>query len=109
MTKDEARFQDQVRQLGCIACRQMGIAGSPCDIHHILSGGRRMGEMFVLGLCPRHHRSGADNHAWVSRHPWRVKFEKRYGTEMSLLEKTRELVQRRNAFESRGAILEEAR
>jgi hypothetical protein len=93
VTKDQAAFQDAVRELGCIACRQMGIAGSPCDIHHILRGGRRIGEMDVLGLCPLHHRSGVNDGVIVSRHPWRKAFERTYGTEQELLAETRELVQ----------------
>lgn len=88
----EKDFQDQVRQLGCICCRIDLNTFSPCDIHHILNGGRRIGEMDVLGLCQRHHRSGAENKVWVSRHPWRKKFVERYGSEESLLKKTRELV-----------------
>lgn len=27
-----------------------------CDYHHLLSGGRRRGHMFGVGLCPWHHR-----------------------------------------------------
>ena len=58
--------------------------------------------MDVLGLCPSHHRGGRNDAEIVSRHPWRRAFEKAYGTEMELLEKTRELVQRREVVSSRG-------
>jgi len=95
MTKAEEEFQTRVRGLGCIACRVMGIFGTPCDIHHILSGGRRIGEMQVLGLCPSHHRSELNTRHLVSRHPWRKEFETRYGTELELLERTRKLVNMR--------------
>jgi hypothetical protein len=91
----EAKFQDQVRQLGCIICRLFHGVFSPCEIHHMLRGGRRMGEMFVLGLCPTHHRSGRNDDEVVSRDQNQRRFEKRYGTEESLLSKTRELVQAR--------------
>ena len=92
MTLAERQFQTRVRDLGCIACRVMGVFGTPCDIHHILEGGRRMGEMFVLGLCVSHHRSELNNKHIVSRHHWKREFETRYGTELELLERTRELV-----------------
>lgn len=92
MSKAEEEFQTRVRELGCIACRVMGVFGTPCDIHHILHGGRRVGEMDVLGLCPSHHRSDINNKHIVSRHPWRREFETRYGTEAQLLERTRKLV-----------------
>jgi hypothetical protein len=45
----------------------------------------------VLGLCALHHRGGANGDQYTSRHPWRKAFEARYGTELQLLDKTREL------------------
>jgi len=96
VTKGEARFQREVRELGCICCRlDMGITDSPCEIHHMLSGGRRMGELFVLGLCPLHHRGGRNDAEVVSRDHSQRRFEARYGTEMSLLERTKALVAER--------------
>jgi len=91
MTNDEKAFHAAVRDLGCIVCRQAG-AQTPCEIHHILQGGRRKGERFVLGLCALHHRGGANGDEYTSRHPWRKAFEAKYGSEMSLLAKSRELI-----------------
>lgn len=92
MTKAEQDFQTRVRALGCIACRIMGHFGTPCDIHHILSGGRRVGEMYVLGLCPSHHRAGLNTAQIVSRHPHKAEFIRRYGSEASLLQITRDII-----------------
>jgi hypothetical protein len=50
-----------------------------------------MGHDHVIGLCAVHHRGQVNNEEAVSRHPWRTEFEKRYGTELELLEQTREL------------------
>ena len=91
MTKSQKAFQDRVRGLGCIVCLQQGYH-SPCDLHHLLRGSRRIGEDSVIGLCPPHHRSGLNTEKVVSRHPWRREFEARYGTEAELLEKTMSLV-----------------
>jgi len=91
MTNDEKTFHAAVRDLGCIVCRQAGVQND-CEIHHILQGGRRKGERFVLGLCALHHRGGADCDQYTSRHPWRKAFEAKYGSEMSLLAKSRELI-----------------
>ena len=91
MTRAEADYQRTVRDLGCIVCRNGG-AQTPCEIHHILQGGRRKGEKYVLGLCALHHRGGADCDEYTSRHPWRKAFEARYGSETSLLAKSRELI-----------------
>lgn len=86
MKKAERQFQAKIRELGCIACIVAGRGPTFCEIHHILSGGRRMGEMFVLGLCAMCHRSGRNDEEIVSRHPFKREFEARYGTEQALLE-----------------------
>lgn len=44
-----------VRALGCICCRKLGGFALP-QIHHVISGGRRMGHMSILPLCPWHHQ-----------------------------------------------------
>jgi Recombination enhancement, RecA-dependent nuclease len=88
MNKDELRFHNAIRAHGCIVCRQAGYE-SPAEIHHILSGGRRMGHYHAIGLCAVHHRGQVNNAEAVSRHPWRTEFERRYGTELELLEQTR--------------------
>jgi hypothetical protein len=90
VNKDQKRLQDAVRALGCIVCLGQGV-DSPAEIHHILSGSRRIGEDSVLGLCQIHHRGQIKTAEAVSRHPWRREFEARYGTEDELLTKTREL------------------
>ena len=45
-----------IQQIGCLACLLDGRPGEPCDIHHILQGGRRVGHDGTIGLCPHHHR-----------------------------------------------------
>lgn len=52
---DLARF-DALHRIGCIACLKAGSGYRAPDIHHILSGGFRMGHQFTLPLCPEHHR-----------------------------------------------------
>ena len=83
---------DAVVQLGCIACRVMGVFGTPCEVHHLLKNGERIDHLHTIGLCPSHHRSEINNMHIVSRHPWRREFETRYGTEMQLLNLTREKI-----------------
>jgi hypothetical protein len=99
MTKLEQQWQRAVREFGCICCFIDWRLRSDCDIHHMLSGGRKMGERFVLGICPSHHRFGFDGRVTpgnpmgiVSRHHNLRAFEKRYGTEESLRMKTAELI-----------------
>lgn len=56
-TKDEASRMDAVKQGPCVACHQRGIASWMPEIHHLLSGGRRIGHMATVGLCAWHHRA----------------------------------------------------
>jgi len=96
MTAAEAKFQRAVRDLGCICCRIEGMGRSPASIHHILSDGkRRKGEMYVLPLCPMHHNLGRYDARCVSRHPWKTRFVRRYGSEESLLAKVKDLIRKR--------------
>ena len=88
MKKSEREFQSKVRALGCICCLREGLGDTPAEIHHMLSGGRRRGEMFVLPLCPSHHRNGLDGRnvmKIVSRDHSQRKFESRHGREDDLL------------------------
>jgi hypothetical protein len=102
VTKAEVEWMDRIVELGCCACREMGYPGTSAEVHHLLKGGRRIGHLFSIPLCAAHHRGGRNDEEIVSRHPWRRAFESRYGTELELLEKTRELVQRREVLASRG-------
>jgi hypothetical protein len=56
---EQARF-DAIKSGGCMACIQRGIdmAGQGLvEVHHLLSGGRRIGHMATVGLCCWHHRA----------------------------------------------------
>lgn len=54
---EQARF-DKMKEMGqCVACYQRGIHGRGyIEIHHLLSGNRRIGHMATVSLCPWHHR-----------------------------------------------------
>lgn len=82
--KAEREWMAAVREFGCVACYLDG-KRRECVVHHIVSGNRRMGHMFTIGLCePGHHQHG-DSVGMVSRHPYKARFEAQYGTEMELL------------------------
>ena len=85
---------DSIVQIGCIACRVMGHPGTPAVVHHLLRGGRRLGHMHTIPLCPDHHqqRSGSGK---IARHPTKARFEAAYGTEQHLLLETQRLVKGR--------------
>ncbi len=81
----ERRWMDAIVAHGCIACRLDGMAPRPTCVHHILRGGQRMGHLFTLPLCDPGHHQGGQEAGLISRHPWKARFEQRYGTEADLL------------------------
>lgn len=87
MTKAERQWMQAIADLPCIVCRSR-----PVCVHHLLDGGRRISHEHTIPLCWQHHQSGRNDAQIVSRHPWKRAFEKRYGTEMELLEKVRRMV-----------------
>lgn len=55
---EQARF-DAMKEAGvCIACHIGGNQRFPqyVEIHHLLSGNKRRGHLFTVGLCVWHHR-----------------------------------------------------
>lgn len=92
-TKAEQEWLDQVIDLPCIVCRLEKRGATPAEVHHI-NGSRKPDAHFdTIPLCVFHHRVGNDNEQYTSRHPFKKRFEKRYGTEAELLQKTREIIQ----------------
>lgn len=91
-TAEERAWMDAITTIGCIACLIDGHPGTPGAVHHILRGGRRIGHMHSICLCdPGHHQNGQQR-GMVSRHPFKARFEARYGTEPELLARSRALV-----------------
>lgn len=81
----EKKWLDAITNYGCVACHIDGHPPRPTAVHHILRGGRRIGHLFSIGLCdPGHHQGGAE-FGLISRHPYKARFEARYGTELDLL------------------------
>jgi hypothetical protein len=88
-TVAEREWMDKIVAYGCVACRMDGRGiVAPC-VHHILRGGRRMGHLFTLPLCPGHHQDGTGLPGLIARHPYKARFEQRYGSEESLLARLR--------------------
>lgn len=88
-TKAEREWLDAIVRFGCIACWLDGLGHRTPAVHHILRGGRRMGHLFTLPLCPGHHQDGTGLPGMVARHPYKARFESRYGTELHLLSELR--------------------
>ena len=87
---DKERYQ-KLSDLGCIVCLLEKGVYSPPEIHHPF-GRTKGGNQKTYPLCFFHHNSRVDCDAYTSRHPWKTKFEERYGTEESLLVETNRLI-----------------
>lgn len=107
MTRDEKAYQAKVRDLGCILCLWFLGERSACETHHMLDDThRRRGEMFVLALCPSHHRGGLGGKVSknnplgiMSRDHSKRRFEKHYGmTEDEMLDRQNRMIEQRTVF-----------
>ena len=86
MTVEEQAWLDDICRLGCCVCVRLGWGPTPAEPHHLLSGTKRIEHLSTIPLCPTHHRSELNNPHVVSRHHHKREFERRYGTELELLE-----------------------
>jgi len=103
-TKAHRERWNRIRALGCIACRQNEppVVLWPCEIHHLLDCGRRIGHDASVGLCAFHHRgSPPGNMESVKRSTEQFGpslfhdgkgFHARYGTDKALLAYQNELL-----------------
>jgi hypothetical protein len=83
-TKRERDWMDRVTDFGCVACHLDGNQRAAA-VHHIISGNRRMGHLFTIGLCdPGHHKDG-HTVGMLSVHDRKRSFVAQYGTELELL------------------------
>lgn len=89
-TKAEKEFWSRIAALGCVACSKDGLINLSVSIHHIDGRTKPGAHMRVLALCYQHHQSG-DVDA-PSIHPWKTRFEAKYGSQEDLLSETIEKV-----------------
>jgi hypothetical protein len=86
-TVEEKRWLDAIVEHGCVCCWLDGSPGrcASVAVHHIVVGGRRLGHLYALPLGDPGHHQGGQPLGMVSRHPNKAAFEKKYGSEQSLL------------------------
>ena len=90
-TRAEKRHWSQLQAIvGCIACRIDGITNNYVSIHHC-DGRTKIGaHMKVLPLCGMHHQTGGQEAPSI--HPWKARFEEKYGTQEKLIEKCNRII-----------------
>ena len=82
-TKAEKELHDKIAALGCIACHLDGIFNPWVSIHHIAGRTSPGAHLKVLALCGPHHQTGGEDAPAI--HPWKTRFEAKYGTQAELL------------------------
>ena len=70
-------------EIGCIACMKDGRFNSHVSIHHVDGRTKPGCHLLVLPLCAPHHQD--DGSGAVAVHPWKARFEARYGTQAELM------------------------
>lgn len=85
-TAEEARFMDAIAQLGCIACKKDGWHNPDVSVHHVDGRTKPGAHLLVLPLCAGHHQNGTGpNPTLIAVHPYKARFEERYGAQRDLL------------------------
>ena len=109
-----------VKELGCICCQMNRADGRPtaffgvAEAHHLLSGGRRRGHEFTIGLCQWHHRGVPPFESARASDMVRTfgpsvatgsrAFHERYGTDDELLEYQEQLLAGARAVMREAAV-----
>lgn len=92
-SKSEKAFWDRLANIvGCIACRIDGVINTHCSIHHIDGRTKPDAHKRVLPLCDRHHQTGGPEAPSV--HPWKKRFETKYGKQDELLETCKQIIEK---------------
>jgi hypothetical protein len=93
-TKCDREFWNQLAQLGCVACKKDGVFTSLVSIHHIDGRTKPGAHRQVLPLCAGHHQDGTGAPGLVAVHPWKARFEQRYGRQADLLAECVQLLEK---------------
>ena len=95
MNKADKERYDLLIQMGCLICLKEG-NHTPPQIHHPY-GRKKDGNQKTIPLCYYHHMADQEKPVcpeYISRHPFKARFEARYGSEATLLEETNRRLER---------------
>ncbi|HCF5688163.1 TPA: DUF968 domain-containing protein [Pseudomonas aeruginosa] len=96
-TRYEKHMHDRMAsEIGCIACRKDGIRNMHVSIHHIDGRTKPGAHLKVLPLCAGHHQDGTGAPGLIAVHPWKRRFEEKYGNQLELLEECMEILAERD-------------
>jgi len=93
VTASEKEFWDRLAALGCAACMREGVFEPDVSIHHVDGRTKPGCHMLVLPLCASHHQDGTGkNPHYIAVHPWKARFEARFGTQVEMIMRCAELL-----------------
>ena len=91
-SKKEKELWNAIAELGCIACRKDGRFNPYVSIHHCDGRTKPGAHKKVLALCAGHHQDGSGAMDLIAVHPYKARFEAKYGTQEELMEETKNLL-----------------
>ena len=99
VTAAEKLMWSRLAALGCVACKKDGNFNTHVSIHHVDGRTKPGCHQLVLPLCAGHHQDGTgEDKTLIAVHPWKARFEARYGTQAELMDECAQLL-----FEQRDA------
>ena len=84
-TAEEKALWSRMAEYGCVACHKDGWVNRQVSIHHIDGRTKPGAHKRVLPLCAGHHQDGTGIPGLIAVHPWKARFEDRYGKQDDLL------------------------
>lgn len=86
VTAAEKLMWSRLAALGCVACKKDGNFNTHVSIHHVDGRTKPGCHQLVLPLCAGHHQDGTgEDKALIAVHPWKARFEARYGSQAELM------------------------
>ena len=84
--RPEKDFHDRLCNIiGCVACLIDGHFNNWVSIHHCDGRTKPDAHMRVIPLCAGHHQDGTgEDKTMIAVHPYKKRFETRYGTQKEL-------------------------
>ena len=87
VTAAEKLLWSRLAALGCVACKKDGNFNTHVSIHHVDGRTKPGCHQLVLPLCAGHHQDGTgEDKTLIAVHPWKARFETRYGTQAELMD-----------------------
>lgn len=94
VTAEEKALWSRLAALGCVACMKDGNFNPHVSIHHVDGRTKPGCHKLVLPLCAGHHQQGTgEDKTMIAVHPYKTRFEARYGSQLELVEQCATLIE----------------